>query len=177
MNTYTYEIQPFQHRIIQEIQTLPPQIYNYVIQQSPNKLNLTLPQLKRSIYRSVRRFIKDFQGYNYKIGQENELIKYYCFFETIKNFNQSQNNNNVLDETLNMGLHFHLFISSKDPRISLSNYTHYLFEELTSFPRKKTTISQTQFEYRVYPKLEQDFILYHTKQYKDYPNEMIFKNY
>lgn len=131
MNTYTYEIQPFQHRIIQEIQTLPPRIYNYVIQQSPNKLNLTLPQLKRSIYRSVRRFIKDFQGYNYKIGQENELIKYYCFFETIKNFNQSQNNNNLLDETLNMGLHFHLFVSSKDPRISLSNYTHYLFEELT----------------------------------------------
>lgn len=175
MSKYTYHIKPFQLRIIKEIQTLKPNIFNYVIQQSPDKPNLTLPQLKRSIYRSVRLFIKDIQGYNYKSGMENDLIQYYCFFETTKEFNLSQNDINTLIDESKMGLHFHLFISSSDPEIPLSNYTYYLTQELTSFPLKKTSVSK--IDYKTYPSLDEDFILYHTKQYKDYPNDLIFKNY
>jgi hypothetical protein len=106
---------------------------------------------------------------------ENDLIQYYCFFETTKEFNLSLNDiNSTIDES-KMGLHFHLFISSSDPEISLTNYTYYLNRELTSFPLKKTSVSK--IDYKTYTSLPEDFILYHTKQYKDYPHDLIFKNF
>ena len=173
-NIYTYPIKPFQDQIVQEIQTLKPTIYNYVINQKSEQTNLTLPQLKRSIYRSVRLYVQDYLGSEYKSGIENEYVKYYCFFETSKEFYNIQNDINNYDTNVSMGLHFHLFISSSIPQLSLTNYTHFLYQELTSFPCKKTSIND--FGFRTYNTLPLDFILYHTKQYKEYPKDMIFKN-
>jgi hypothetical protein len=175
MNTYTYKIEPFQQVILKEIQSLHPTIYNYVINQKNDRQNLTLKQLKRSIYRSVRFFVKDYLGIKYKDGIENKVVKYYCFFETSKEFNKSQWDVNNIETEIPLGLHFHLFISTSLPEITLNNYTHYLYQELTSFPNKKTSLRK--FGYRTYYSLPQEFILYHTKQYKEYPREFIFKNF
>jgi hypothetical protein len=174
-NIYTYPIKPFQHRIVQEIQTLKPTIYNYVINQKTDHPNLTLPQLKRSIYRSVRLFIQDYLGSQYQKGIEDQYIKYYCFFETSKEFYLSQNDINSMETDIPMGLHFHLFISPLSTSIPITNLTHYLYTELTSFPSKKTSIND--FGFRTYQTLPLNFILYHTKQYKDYPRDFIFKNF
>lgn len=171
-----YELKPHQIEILNEIKSLPQKnLYNFVIQQSLKNPNLTLNELKKYIKRSIRCFVKDFTGINYKPGIENNLIKYYCFFETTKDFFQSQNSNQNITEDIYSGLHFHLFISSPNNIIHLPNFSHYLFQELTSQKNKRNCISK--FDYTKIETLDEDFINYHTKQmmYRFSP-EMVIKN-
>ena len=174
--TYTYPIKPFQQTILEEIRTLKPIIYNYVINQKLDRPNLTMKQLKRCVYRSIRLFIQDYLGIEYRKGIEDKYVKYYCFFETSKEFHLNQNDINSFETDVPMGIHFHLFISPISTSISMNNYTHYLYEELTSFPHKKTSIND--FGYRTYSSLSTDFVLYHTKQWKNrYEPELVMKNF
>ena len=171
-----YELKPHQIQILNELKTLPQKnLHYYVIQQSLTEPNLTLNELKKYIKRSIKYFIKDFTGYNYRPGLENEIVKYYCFFETTQEFFNSQNSNHNLSEELYSGLHFHLFISSPNCVIHLPSYTHYLFTQLTSQKNKRKSI--TKFDYSKIEHLDEEFINYHTKQmmYRFSP-ELVFKN-
>lgn len=177
MNTYTYQIQPFQQRVLQEVKSLNANnLYYYVIQQNYDKPPLTLPELKKCIPTSIRKYIKSLLGYRYKKGIENEMIKYYCFFETSKEFCLSQTTQSIFDWDFYTGFHFHLFISSSFSEVSFQNYTHYLFEELTSIPTKKNSL--LKFNYTKIMELKKDFILYHTKQWNGrYEYELALKNF
>ena len=68
-----------------------------------------------------------------------------------------------------------LFISPINKNIHMDSYIFYLYDELSSYPNKKSCINK--YDYKLYNNIPVDFILYHTKQYSDYPREMIFKNF
>jgi hypothetical protein len=176
MNKYIYEIKPFHKKVLHEVGQLNTgNLYYYVIEQNFDNPPLTLPELKKCIYRSIKKYVKELLGYKYKIGSEDTMIKYFCFFETSKEFCLSQTKQNIFDWDYYTGFHFHLFISSSYNEVSFSHYTHFLYQELTSIPVKKTSL--LKYDYGKLNVLENDFILYHTKQWKDrYENELILKN-
>ena len=176
MNNYTYEIKPFQKRVIDEIGTLKFPTYNIVMNQQIDRPNLTLKQMKRSIYRSVSNYLKDLLGIKYiSKDYEKEYLRYYCFFETSGYFHKNQMEKTCESMNVSLGLHFHLFISPLNKNIHMDSYIFYLYDELSSYPNKKTCINK--YDYKLYNNIPIDFILYHTKQYSDYPREMIFKNF
>jgi hypothetical protein len=130
--------------------------------------------MKKLIRRGIRR---DFQetSLHYHQGLENELVKFFCVFETKKDFFHSQHQNNVIDVEVDMGLHFHLFISPIKDWVSIPTLIHCLFTELTSIKHKQRCIKE--FGYMRIEDLQDNFILYHTKQFMFRPSaEMIMKN-
>ncbi len=175
----TYSLNPFQQEIHDKIKSLPQKRLHYLVgQQSsdPDRLNLTLKELKYLIRRGIMKYIRQ-TSLPYHKGQENELVKFYCVFETDLNFNRSQNSHHLMSSSFFMGLHFHLFFSSPDhyPWISFESLIHYIFMELTSIPKKKMCLSQ--YDYKRVKTLEDPFILYHTKQFYERPSkEMILTN-
>jgi hypothetical protein len=174
----TYSISPYQLKILNYIKTLPQRNLHYLVGQQSNKhRNLTLKEMKKLIRDGIRRHI---QGTTlpYCPGLENQLVKYFCVFETTKDFYLSQNQNTIVDSDIDMGLHFHLFITSPDnyPWVSFPSLFYTLFDELTHLPQNKRCISK--YDYDRLKDLNENFVLYHTKQFKDYPSsEMIMKNY
>ena len=174
---YTFELNSFQTNMIKEIKSLPQRKLHYLTAQQSNKyLNLTLPEMKKLIRRGLRRYIQQIEPIYYK-GLENELVKFYCVFETKKEFSQSQQKNGLVCEDPSLGLHFHLFLSSPDSYswVCFDALIFSIFCELTSLSHKKNAISQ--YGYFKIDKLNEDFIQYHTKQFIKYQsNEMIYKN-
>ena len=173
----TYEINPYQLKILNEIKSLPQKRLHYlVVQQSSFQKNLTLRELKKLIRRGIRRYFENVEVH-YRKGLENRLVKFFCVFETKKNFFLSQHQNSIVDEVIDMGIHFHLFITSPDNYswVSFPSLFHQIFMELTSLNHKKFCISK--FDYAMIENLDENFILYHTKQfmYKD-SVEMVMKN-
>ena len=183
MKTYkqrTYFIKPHQLQILNEIKSLPRKNLHYLTgQQSDYHPNLTLPELKYLIRRGLRRFIQE-TSLHYHRGLENELVKFYCVFETKKDFFHSQHQNDVIDVNVDMGLHFHLFITSITPKdiqewISIPTLIHTIFTELTSLKHKQRCLSE--YGYMKIEELDDNFILYHTKQFMFRPSsEMVMKN-
>ncbi len=173
---YTYQLKPYHKRVLQEIKSLNSNnLYYYVIEQSYRKAPLTLPELKKSIKRSVKNYVKDLTGYQYRKDVEDSLVQYYCFFETSKEFCLSQSSHNIFDWDYYTGFHFHLFISSSSSQVYFPSYTHYLYNELTGVPTKKSSL--LKYDYQRLAHLTDDFILYHTKQWKDnYEPQLILKN-
>jgi len=173
----TYEIKPHQLRILEEVKKLPRKNLHYVTGQQSNKHpNLTLREMKKFIRRTMVKYIREL-NLNYHQGMENELLKFYCVFETTKDFFHSQHQNSIVDENVEMGIHFHLFLSSPDnyPWVCFPQLFHNLFTELTSLRHKKRCLSE--LDYRKVEDLEMDFILYHTKQFMYRPSaEMVLKN-
>lgn len=174
----TYHIKPHQLEILNDIKSLPRKRLHYItVQQSDHHPNLTLPEMKKLIKRGLRRYFKE-TTLEYYRGLENELMKYYCVFETKKDFFLSQHQNNLIEQEIDMGLHFHLFITSLDNYnwVSFPNLIHTLFSELTSIKHKQRCLSE--FGYKMIDKLDDNFILYHTKQFMYRTSEeMILKNY
>ena len=180
MKTYkerTYYIKPHQLKILEEIKSLPRKRLHYVTgQQSDLHSNLTLREMKNLIRRGLRRYFQE-TSLHYHQGLENELVKFYCVFETKKDFFHSQHQNNVIDVEVDMGLHFHLFLTSPDNYhwVSFPQLIHTLFTELTSLKHKQRCLSE--FGYMKIDDLQDNFILYHTKQFMFRPtSEMVMKN-
>jgi hypothetical protein len=178
MNKYklrTYEINPYQLKILNVVKSLPRRNLHYVTgQQSDKHLNLTLPEMKNLIRRGIRRYFQE-TSLHYHQGLENEEVKFFCVFETKKDFFHSQHQNNVIDVEVDMGLHFHLFISPIKEWVSIPTLIHTIFTELTSFKHKQRCISE--FGYMKIDDLQDNFILYHTKQFMFRPSvEMVMKN-
>lgn len=169
----TYELNEFQKKMISDIKSLPRKNLHYITaQQSDKHLNLTLPQMKKAIRQAIRRYIKE-ANLNYYSGLENELVKFYCVFETKKEFSLSQRSAKTLTDEVNMGLHFHLFISCPDnyPWICFTSLSYQILRELSSFPKKQRCISK--YGYFEIEDLEEDFVQYHTKQQDIFSREMI----
>lgn len=178
MKTYierTYFIKPHQLQILNEIKALPRKRLHYITgQQSDYHLNLTLPEMKKLIRRGLRRYIQE-TDLHYSHGLENELVKFYCVFETKKDFFHSQHQNNIIDMNLEMGIHFHLFITSPVKWICFPSLIHTLYNELTSLKHKQRCLSE--YGYMKIEELDDNFILYHTKQFMFRPSkEMIMRN-
>lgn len=178
--TYTYEgrtyfIKPHQLDILRNIQSLPQKNLHYLVGQQSNKHpNLTLKELKNSIKKGIREYCKS-QSIYYKYGDENKLIKYYCVFETTEDFFHSQHENKIVDEKIEMGIHFHLFISSHDNIVSYPSLIHTIYLEFTKLEHKRRCISK--YDYKRIEKLDENFILYHTKQLMFRPSkEMLITN-
>ena len=173
----TYFVKPHQQQILGEIQSLPRKRLHYVVgQQSDLHPNLTLREMKNLIRRGLRRYFQE-TSLHYHQGLENELVKFYCVFETKKDFFHSQHQNNVIDVEVDMGLHFHLFLTSPDNYhwVSFPQLIHTLFTELTSLKHKQRCLSE--FGYMKIDDLQDNFILYHTKQFMFRPtSEMVMKN-
>jgi hypothetical protein len=179
MNKYklrTYEINPYQLKILNVVKSLPRRNLHYVTgQQSDKHLNLTLPEMKKLIRRGIRRYFQE-TSLHYHQGLENEEVKFFCVFETKKDFFHSQHQNNVIDVEVDMGLHFHLFISPIKDWVSIPTLIHTIFTELTSIRHKSLCISK--YDYVRIKDLDDNFILYHTKQFMYRPSsEMIMKSY
>lgn len=179
--TYTYEgrtyfINPNQLKILRKIQSLPQRNLHYLVgQQSNKKRNLTLNELKLFIRMGIERYCER-QSIYYKNGDQDKLIKYFCVFETTGDFFHSQHENKIVDENIQMGIHFHLFFSSHDNTISFPSLIHYIFVELTKLEHKEGSISK--YDYKRIKNLDENFVLYHTKQFMYRPSkEMIMFNF
>lgn len=170
------DLNEFQIKMINDIKSLPKKNLHYITAQQSNQYsNLTLKELKKLIKRGVRRYIQELEP-NYYPNKENELVKFYCVFETTKEFNLNLKNES-LDDIPFMGLHFHLFISCPDNYkwISFQNLIFQIFYELTSLKHKQSCISE--YGHFKIEKLEERFLQYHTKQFSINPSlEMILRN-
>jgi hypothetical protein len=173
--TRIYEISPPQLKILNYIKSLPKKNLHYLVgQQSEKDRNLTLSELKKLIRDGIRRYVKQVTLSSSK-GIENELVKYFCVFETVKDYSLSQYQNTVVDEEIFMGIHFHLFITSEINWISFPSLFHSIFNELTHLKHNYRCISK--FDYDRLEVLNEDFILYHTKQFRNTQSlEMIMTN-
>jgi hypothetical protein len=162
--------------MVNDIKSLPKKHLHYITAQQSNQYqNLTLKELKKLIKRGVRRYIRELEPIYYP-NKENELVKFYCVFETTKEFNLNIKNESLGDLPF-MGLHFHLFISCPDDYnwISFENLIFQIFYELTSIKQKQSCISK--YGHFKIESLEERFLQYHTKQFNIYPSlEMIFRN-
>jgi hypothetical protein len=172
----TYEISPPQLKILNYIKSLPKKHLHYVVgQQSKKHRNLTLKELKLCIKRGIYNYFKN-DPYVRKESID-KLIQYFCVFETTKGFFLSQHENKIVTEDIEMGLHFHLFITSSEvyPWIGFSNLIHNIYCEITHLPQNHRSIKK--YDYMKLNSLPENFILYHTKQFMSYPsNEMIMTN-
>lgn len=170
------DLNEFQIKMINDIKSLPKKNLHYITAQQSNQYsNLTLKELKKLIKRGVRRYIQELEP-NYYPNKENELVKFYCVFETTKEFNLNLKNES-LDDIPFMGLHFHLFISCPDNYkwISFQNLIFQIFYELTSIKLKQNCIKE--YGHFKIEKLEERFLQYHTKQFNINPSsEMILRN-
>ena len=170
------DLNEFQIKMINDIKSLSKKNLHYITAQQSNQYsNLTLKELKKLIKRGVRRYIQELEP-NYYPNKENELVKFYCVFETTKEFNLNLKNES-LDDIPFMGLHFHLFISCPDNYkwISFQNLIFQIFYELTSLKHKQSCISE--YGHFKIEKLEERFLQYHTKQFSVNPSlEMILRN-
>ncbi|MDR3694209.1 MAG: hypothetical protein P4L47_06220 [Mucilaginibacter sp.] len=179
-NTYKYEeriyeISPSQLKILNCIKSLPKKNLHYLVgQQSNTHRNLTLKEMKKLIRDGVRRYVDQVTLMSNK-GIENELVKYFCVFETVKDFSLSQFQNSIFDKDIFMGIHFHLFITSDLGWISFPSMFHSIYNELTHLEHNYRCISK--FDYDRLEVLDDNFILYHTKQFQyNLSSEMIMTN-
>ncbi len=167
-----YHINPFQISVLKEIKSLPKKHLHYVVgQQSLTHSNINLRQMKSLIKRGIREYISQL---NYPYKRNFNPIKYYCVFETDKKFNDSQYTNEDVSEDFNLGLHFHLFITSDDnfSCISFPTLIHGIFHHLSSIKGRQQCISK--YDYVRINQLNDPFILYHTKQFYQRPtHEMV----
>jgi hypothetical protein len=132
--------------------------------------------MKNLIRRGIRRYFQE-TSLHYHQGLESELVRFFCVFETKKDFFHSQHTNEIFDLEVDMGLHFHLFLTTSDNYhwVSFPTLIHYLFTELTSLKHNQRCLSE--FEYMKINDLVDNFILYHTKQFMFRPSvEMVMKN-
>jgi hypothetical protein len=160
----TYELNEFQKKMISDIKSLPRKNLHYITaQQSDKHPNLTLPEMKKLIRRAIRRYIQE-ANLNYYSGLENELVKFYCVFETKKEFSLSQRSEKITNDEVSLGLHFHLFITCPDnyPWICFTSLSYQILRELSSLPKKKKCISK--YGYFKIEDLNENFVQYHTKQ-------------
>jgi hypothetical protein len=174
----TYSINPFQSKMYSDIKSLGDTLYYVVGKQNSNSKggNLNLKQLKNFIRRGLRRYFQRYSPIYYQ-GQENELVKFYCVFETNKEFNQSQKEKVLFDDGFYIGLHFHLFISIPKTFdwFSFGLLFNSICSELTSLSYRRDCFSHLDCDKII--DLDEVFILYHTKQFFDRPtSEMIMKN-
>jgi hypothetical protein len=162
--------------MVNDIKSLPKKHLHYITAQQSNQYqNLTLKELKKLIKRGIRRYIQELEP-NYYPSKENELVKFYCVFETTKEFNLNIKNESLGDLPF-MGLHFHLFISCPDNYnwISFEKLIFQIFYELTSIKHKQSCISK--YGHFKIEDIDEGFLNYHTKQFTTNPSlEMILKN-
>jgi len=172
-----YELNDFQINMKDNIKSLPKKHLFYITGQQSNQYsNLTLKELKNLIRKGIRQYIQSIEPL-YSKEKVNELVKFYCVFETKKSFNLSLHNLNLINEDAHMGLHFHIFLSCPNNYIwiSFELLSYYIFNSLTSLKHKSKCLS----EYGCFKikSLEDDFVNYHTKQFYKYPSsEMILSN-
>jgi len=176
MKLYTYQLKEHQKEILSDVRKLPINQLHYIVgQQSLKYKPLTLKELKKHINRGIKLYVQEWMGYHYIPGIEREIIKYYGFFETSKDFWWSQNTHNLNKESIDLRFHFHLFLSSHKSLVCFNSVVNSVFTELTSQRNKRFSISK--FDYNRVNKLDENFILYHTKQLMHGPSrELIIKN-
>lgn len=195
----TYILTPFQQDVYHKIKSLSEKRLCYItLQQTsdPNKKNLNLKELKNFIRRGIRKYFRENHP-DYTLNIENELVKFYCVFETNKVFNLTQHFTNPKKGRVHLGLHFHLFLSCPENLswFSIQKLSTRLKWELTSLKHKRDCISkydltiyeglgdscsdkETKSGYSILPNYTKEFILYHTKQFYKRPSrEMILSNF
>jgi len=71
-----YPIRPQQQRMIDDVKKLSPKKLFYVaIQQYRVEMNFTLPELKKHLQYSIKRYVRDFFRMEYRIGLEKILVQ------------------------------------------------------------------------------------------------------
>ena len=183
--TRTFEIKEHQKDIVDAISSLPRRNLHYITGQQSNRYpNLSLNELKKFIRRGIRQYLAPTMVFQ-PSKKESDLIKFFCVFETTKDFFHSQHRNTDVGEEMFLGLHFHLFISPtpsnhlllRDKKwVCFPYLVHSIFSELTSIRHKSMCISK--YDYSKIEDLDENFILYHTKQFMFHSSrEMILTNY
>ena len=173
----SYQIKEHQKDILNSVKSLPQHNLHYITgQQSNRHSNLTLPELKKLIRKGIRQYLLPtiVQQPNKK---ESDLIRFFCVFETTKDFFHSQHKSIDVSEEMFLGLHFHLFISPTPSNhwVSFPSLVHSIFTELTSIRHKSRCLSK--YDYQKIEELNENFVLYHTKQFMFHPStEMIMTN-
>jgi hypothetical protein len=168
---------PLHQEVFQKVKSLPQKRLHYLVgQQSlqPHRTNLNLKELKYFITRGVMKYVRE-TNITYHRGLENELVKFYCVFEKDQTVNESKMNDNLLNQSFDLGFNFHLFFSSPVSWFDHEGFIHSLFLELTSIPSKRLCLRK--YDYKTINELEDPFVLYHTKQFYNRPSrEMVLTN-
>lgn len=165
-----YEANPLQQEILRKIKSLPRKHLHYMVgQQSDTRPNINLNQMKSAIKRAVKKYVKE-SNYPYRQELDSKMVQYLCVFETTKEFNGFLYNEEVLEDTPKMGLHFHLFVTNPDnySGFCFNTLSYYILHELSGFPKRSDCISK--FDYRKLGGLNDHFILYHAKQFYQRPS-------
>jgi hypothetical protein len=174
MRNYNYK--PHQLQILKEVKGMNlTRLHYLVIQQDTRFTNFTLNELKKHILIGIKNYVKELLGINYKYRCEKDLIQYYCFFETSKAYFQAMYSDTLIQADLKMKLHFHLFISSNFSQVHLPQLINSIIHELSNQKNKYRAVLKV--DYQKIDDLENDFVLYHTKQHKyEYRKDFILKN-
>lgn len=195
----TYVLNPFQQEVCMKIQSLTDRDIHYItLQQNSTrkKNNLNLKELKNFIRRGIRKYFMENHPH-YHPNIDNELVKYFCVFETNQYFNHNQFNQYIFSDRLYLGLHFHLFLSCPDHLdwFSIKDLSDRIKWELRSLKHKRDCISEYELttlkvisdsqsekesgeEQSVLTDYTVDFIRYHTKQFFERPSkELTLSNY
>lgn len=166
MRDYHYEINKYQEQIRIEISQLPTEsLYYIVVQQNIIGSNFSLNELKKHIRRSVKEYI-------FRYSQPNNIpkIRYIAIFENTHEFFMSQHTTAIVKTDFYSGFHFHLFISGVE-----RDYLKELAYWLNSQKNKQGCISK--IDCVKIEQLDNDFILYHTKQMMfRYSPQLVLKN-
>lgn len=171
-----YRANKHQIEVLNQVRRLPRKHLHYIVaQQADNRPNINLKQMKNAIKRAVRGYVKE-SNYPYSPALDNLLVQYLCVFETTKEFHLSHCEQR-LNEDFYLGLHCHIFLTSPDnyPWVCFTTLAHRIFHELTDYPKRGDCLKK--YDTVEVDKLNDPFILYHTKQLYQRPSrEMILTN-
>lgn len=141
-------------------------LYYLVSKPNSHTDNLTIPELKKYIKSGIQKYTQEFLLHNYYWGAEKKLFQYILFIEYPKDFYLATLDTNANLTSLNNDAHFHMFVSSNNSFVNMTQLGYQIFRDLTSSKKKPNSIRK----YKCY-KLEnisEEFIEYHTKQHYQY---------
>ena len=150
-------------------------IDKYFLRQNLLTIPFSSTSTPPNVIRQTPKYVNQIYPFTNIKDLEKKLVKYYCFFETSEEFFKSQHKNKIVSESIEMNLHFHLFITSTDSNIYVPQLINNIILEF--FGQRNKQSSLLKIDYNRIEKLEDDFILYHTKQMMYESNlDFIIKN-
>ncbi len=163
-----HKLKPHQIELAKKVEQLYSSNLYYLVTKPHRQFkNHTINEIKMHFTEALEKYSRDYLLHRYKKGDENSLFKYVMFIEYPKEFYQAIS---VVDADLfsmYKGVHFHLFISSKDKYANIPQLIYYIFSELSSQKIKERSILEYDY-YRFDREPEKRFLEYHTKQHYHY---------
>jgi hypothetical protein len=155
-------------RVMTEVNKLNENnLYYLVSKPNENTDNLTIPEIKKYIKSGIQKYTQEFLLHNYYWGAEKKLFQYILFIEYPKDFYLATLDINANLTSLNNDVHFHMFISSNNNFVNMTQLGYQILLDLTSSRKKPNSIKKYKC-YKIEDGITKEFAEYHTKQHYQY---------